>query len=806
MGREADGSERRPYPAGDEMSLLDRKLLRDLRGLKSQAFAVAVVMACGLAMMIMTRSLILSLETTRDDYYRDYRFAEVFVRLKRAPNSVAEQLAAIPGVGAVQTGIALQVTLDLPGMAEPAMGLMQSLPERGELVLNRLYLRRGRIIVGRESHGEILAGESFAEAHGLQPGDKLSAILYGRKQEFRIAGVVLAPEFIFEAPPGAALPDNRTYGVFWMPYKELATASNLDGAFNDVALTLAPGAREEAVIAAVDRVLAPYGGRGAYGREMHPSHTRVRDEINVLRGLSVGFPLVFLSVAAFMTHAVMSRQITLQREQIAMLKACGFSNRQVGWHYFKFSLAIVVVGTALGVAGGVALGEKLVAMYHLFFRFPQLDFVLAKNVVVSAMFVSALAAFTGVWGAVRTAVRLPPAEAMRPEPPANFRPAIFERAGLGKTFSVSLRMALRNIERRPARAVLTVIALALATGILIVPSALRDGINYVLDYQWDIVQRHTVYMSLVEPGPLRAMADFRHLPGVITAEPVRGAPVELRAGNRMRRMGLIGLEARGVLNRVIDSRDRQIVLPRHGLVLSAKLAEVLGLQLGDVVNVRVLDGKRPEFTLPVAAVAQDFAGTAAYMEIGELNRLLGEGDRVTGAYLSVAAGAWPEFLREAKRTPRTAGVVIKDAIRASFRKTTAESIGLIQKIYMAFAVVVAFGIVYNSARISLSERQRELATLRVVGFTRREVAAVLVSELAILTLVALPAGLLIGSGFALVIVQSVNTEFVRVPVILAASNYSVAAVVVALAAFLSAWFASRRLAQLDLVSVLKARD
>jgi putative ABC transport system permease protein len=788
------------------MSLLDRKLLRDLRALKSQALAVALVMACGLAMMIMTRSLILSLNSARDDYYRDYRFAQVFARLKRAPNSVAAQLAAIPGVAAVQTGIALQATLDLPGMAEPAVGLIQSLPERDELVLNRLHLRRGRILVGRSSHGEILCGEAFAEAHGLQPGDKISAILYGRKQEFRIAGIVLSPEFVFEAPPGAALPDNRTYGIFWMPYKELASASNLDGAFNNVSFTLAPDAAEDAVITAIDRVLTPYGGRGAYGRESHPSHVRLRDEIRVLQGLSIGFPLVFLSVAAFMTNAVMSRQITLQREQIAMLKACGFSNGQVGWHYFKFSLVIVVVGTLGGVFGGMALGARLVEMYHLFFRFPQLEFTLAKSVLVVAVLVSAVAAFTGVWGAVRTAVRLPPAEAMRPEPPANFRPSVIERAGIGNSFSVSMRMAFRNIERRPARAGLTAAALALATGILIVPTALRDGINYVLDYQWDIVQRHTAFVSLIEPGPARAIADFRSLPGVILAEPVRSAPVELRAGNRKRRIVLNGLSATAVLNRIIDQDEQQVRLPARGVVLSAKLAEVLEVKLGDEIQVRVLDGKRPELVVPIIALSRDFAGTAAFMEINELNRLLGEGDRVTGAYLSVAAGSWSAFLQKLKATPRAASVVIKDGIRASFRKTTAESIGLIQKIYMSFAVVVAFGIVYNSARISLSERQRELATLRVIGFTRTEVAAVLVSELSILTLVALPLGLLIGSGFANAIIQTVNTEFVRVPVILRASNYALAVLVVALASIVSAAFASRRLNQLDLVSVLKARD
>jgi putative ABC transport system permease protein len=788
------------------MSLLDRKLLRDLRAIKSQAFAVALVMGCGLAMMIMTRSLVRSLETTRDDYYREYHFAQVFARLKRAPNSVAEQLAAIPGVSTVQTGVALQATLDLPGMAEPAVGLIQSLPEAGELELNRLYLRRGRMLVGRSSTGEILCGEAFAEAHGLQPGDTISAVLYGKRQTFRIAGIVLSPEFVFEAPPGAALPDNRTYGVFWLPYKELATASSLDGAFNNLAISLAPGAREEEVIAAVNRILTPYGGRGAYGLDAHPSHTRLRDELRILRGLSIGFPLVFLSVAAFMTNAVMSRQITLQREQIAMLKACGFSNREVGWHYFKFSLAIVVAGTAIGLGIGILLGHRLVEMYHLFFRFPQLDFQLAENVVVLAVIVSALAAFTGMWSAVRAAVRLPPAEAMRPEPPSSYRASLAERAGLGSSLSISVRMALRNIERRPLRSVFTSVALALATGILIVPSALRDGINYVLDYQWDLIQRHTAFVSLIEPGPGRVLSDFRHLPGVTLAEPVRGAPVELRAGNLKRRLTLTGLEANATLVRIIDRNEHQISLPEHGLVLSTKLASVLGVVPGDLINVQVLDGKRPQLVLPVAALAEDFAGTAAFIELNQFNRLLGEGDRISGAYLSVAAGEWPEFLRQLKGTPRAGGVVIKEGIRASFRKTTAESIGLIQKIYMTFAIVVAFGIVYNSARISLSERQRELATLRVIGFTQREVSGVLVSELIILTLVALPFGLLIGSGFATAIVQTVNTEFVRLPVILASSNYALATVVVSVAAGLSALFASRRLNQLDLVGVLKARD
>jgi putative ABC transport system permease protein len=787
------------------VSLLDLKLLRDLRALKSQAVAVALVMACGLTMMIMTRSLMLSLETARADYYERHRFADVFSSLKRAPASVAGRIAALPGVAAVETSVSMQVTLDIPGMAEPATGQINSLPERREPALNRPFLRGGRTL-GPAARDEALVSEAFSDAHGLRPGDSVSAILNGRKTELRIVGIVLAPQFVFEAPPGSALPDNRSFGVFWMREKALAEAFNLEGAFNTVALTLAPGASERAVIAGLDRVLEPYGGLGAYGRGDHPSDTRVSDEIGVLRGLSFGFPLVFLSVAAFMTHSVMSRQIALQREQIAILKAFGFTNRQIGLHFVKFTLVIVVAGTTFGALGGWLLGRKLVDMYHLFFRFPELDFRLAFGALVAAVLASAFAALVGVLGAVRKVAALSPAEAMRPEPPASFRPAFFERVGLAKKFTVSLRMSLRNIERKPVQALLTVAALALATGILVIPNSFRDGINHVLNFQWDVSERQTVIMSLVEPGPARAIADFRALPGVVRAEPFRAVAVELRAGNRSRRLGVTGLPADSRLARVIDAEGRRITLPPNGVVLSKALADALALRPGDMLTLRVLQGKRPVREVRVAALADDFAGVAAYMDMEALNRLLGEGDRINGARLSVAAGAWDAFIAAVKNTPQSAGVAIKESARASFRKTTAESIGLIQTIYLVFATAVAFGIVYNSARISLSERARELATLRVLGFTRGEVGSVLVGELVVLTALAIPLGLVLGSWLAGVILATVNTETVRLPLILTPANYAFAVLVVAAATTASALFACRKLNQLDLVGALKARD
>src|SRR5438552_11069627 len=424
-------------------------------------------------------------------------------------------------------------------------------------------------------------------------------LLNGKRQELRVAGIVLSPEFIFESRPGAALPDNRTYGIFWMPYKELASVFDLDGAFNFLSLTLAPGASERPVIAELDRLFTPYGGRSAYGRSDHPSHIRVSDEIRVLHILSVGFPFVFLSVAAFMTNAVLSRLLALQREQIAILKAFGFTNRQIVIHYLKYALVMVTAGTILGAVTGIFLGHKLVGMYHRFFRFPDLQFRLDHTAFPLALAVSAAAAMVGVFSAVRRAARLPPAEAMRPEAPANYRPALVERTGIARFLSHTFRIAVRNLERNPAQAFLTGIGLALATGILVIPNCFRDGVARVMDFQWDLVQRSDLSLGLVEPGSDEIENLFEHLPGAVTVEPVRTAFVRISNGQHRRQLGIIGLPADGLHNRVIDASVHRFHLPTEGLVLSSKLAEGLKAKVGDPLLVEVLEGKRRVRVVPL---------------------------------------------------------------------------------------------------------------------------------------------------------------------------------------------------------------
>jgi len=784
---------------------LDLKLFRDLGRMKGQIVAVSLVMACGLAMMIMTRSIVLTLEGTRDAYYQRYRLADVFASLKRAPLFLAERVAEIPGVAAVEARVVVDASLDLVGMTEPASAHLVSLPEGRPQTLNKVFIRQGRLPQPDERRQAVVS-ESFALANKLQIGDSLIAIINGHRDIIIICGIGLSPEFVFEARPGQTLPDNKRYGVFWMNYKAIAVPYDLDGAFNDLCVDLSPGAQSGPVMAEIDRLLLGYGAQGAYTRREHNSAQRLDDELRVVRALSVAYPLVFLSVAAFMVNAVLARLVRLQREQIAQLKALGYSSWQVGRHYLNYALVIVVLGTLIGGAVGRWMGGALISIYDLFFRFPALKFRMDYSALVIALVVSTAASFLGVISVVWMAVKLPPAEAMRPEPPADFKPSALERMGLTRGSSPALRMALRNIERRPVQALFTVFGLALATGLMVLPGSMADSIDYMLTYQWNDVQRQDVVAFFAEPGSADSLHNLEQLPGVQRAEPVRAVQARIHYGHHSRKIAVTGLPRDADLNRLLDAERRLIVLPEEGIVMSAQLGKILGARIGDLVQVEALEGRRETVGVPIRGFMQDFAGISAFMDIRALHRLMREGDTVSGAYMTVDQARWSDFMRAVKDTPRIAITLVKKDQLDSFRSTTGQSIGILRKLYLVLAIVVAFGVVYNSARIALSERSRDLATLRVIGFTQREVAGVLLGELLLLISTAIPVGLLFGKGLATFIIAKVSTETIRMPLVISLNTYTMAVLVVAAASSASFIVVSRMLRKLDMVGVLKARD
>ncbi len=787
------------------MTALTRKLIRDLLHLRGQVIAISLVVACGVAVFVTTRTAYDSLLISQATYYADYRFADVFATLKRAPESVAARIAAIPGVAAVRTRVVFDVILDVPGLREPATGRLVSIPERRVPVLNDLYLRRGRYVEpGRRE--EVLVGEAFAQANRLEVGDTLGAVLNGRWERLRIVGIVLSPEYVYEIRGSDIFPDNKRFGVLWMSRDAMGPAFNMDGAFNDVVLSLAPGASEAEVLSQLDRLLDRYGGLGASGRRDQISHRFLSDEINQNRIFGTVLPAIFLGVAAFLLNIVLSRLVTLQRDQIAVLKAFGYDSVTVGLHYLQFALVAVFIGAVIGTGLGLWLGKLINRMYVDFYRFPVLRYEVGPTVVAMAVGVAGAAALLGAWGAVRRALALPPAEAMRPEPPARFRAGILERSGLRRWLSSPLRMILRNVMRRPGRAGLSILGMAIAVAILIVGRYFVDAIRYIADVQFRIVQRDDVTLTFHDPLPARVRYAIEHLPGVLRSEPFRAVPARLRFEQRTRRTALVGLEPDTRLHRLIDRNLRPLDVPPDGVLLTTKLAEILGVSPGETLTVEVMEGARPVRSVPVAGLVDELVGLSAYMDVRVLNRLMREGGSVSGAFLAVESTVAPRLYTELKRMPAVGGVAIRAVALQSFEATLAKSMGIFTTVLVVFACVIAVAMVYNAARIALSERGRELASLRVLGFTRAEVAVLLLGEQGLLTVLAIPLGYLIGYQICAWLAQQYQWELFRLPLVVRRDNYAFAFLVVMAAALFSGLVVRRRLDRLDLVEVLKTRE
>jgi len=787
------------------ISALDRKMFRDLWHMKGQAIAITTVIGCGVAMFVMSLSTLTSLENTRSTYYDRYRFAHVFAHLTRAPETLVARLAKIPGVAHVQPRIVMDVTLDVAEMSEPAVGRLISIPDRETSDLNDIYLRRGRYI-DPERGGEVLVGELFALAHDLRLGEQITAVINGRKQQLTVVGVALSPEYVLQIKPGDLLPDEKRFGVFWMSHTQLAAAFDMDGAFNDVTVSLMRGAIVDEVIRQIDQLTEVYGGIGAYDREEQNSHRYLSDEIRQLRGMAQIAPTIFLSVAAFLLNVVLSRLVKTQREEIAALKAFGYSKWEVGLHYFKLILVVVMFGTVGGTIAGAWFGRNLTEMYTRFYRFPIFEYELNLPVIVVAGAVSFVAAVIGVQAAVRAAIALPPAEAMRPESPASYKPTIMERSGLGPLLSPVGRMIVRNLERQPLKAAMSALGIAMAVSVLILGSFTEDAIDYLIDFQFRLTQRQDVMVTFVEPIVGGVKREIQKLPGVMQADFFRSVPTRMRFKHHNRRVGLMGLDGKSELFRLIDDQEQKVVMPRDGLMLSTKLAELLNAKLGDEITVEMLAGQRGTYRIPVSAMVTELGGINAYMNSTALHRLLREGPHLSGAFLQVDPTRTDELYRQLKRTPRVASVNVKTAALQSFQDTIAENLGSLRTFNIIFASIIAVGVVYNSARISLAERSRELATLRVIGFTKAEVTTILLGELAILTLAAIPLGMLIGYLMAYWASLGLDTENYRIPLVVNPSTYAMAAVVVLLASIGSGLVVRRGLGQLDLVAVLKTRE
>jgi putative ABC transport system permease protein len=787
------------------MHPLTIKLFRDLYRLWPQALAIAFVMAAGVATLILATGAHRSLSQTRAAYYEANRFADIFAEVTRAPASIAAIVEAMDGVAAVETRISKLAIADVPGMAEPAALFLVSVPELHAQRLNRIYLREGRLPQSG-SKPEAVISEGFANAHRLRPGDEITVLINGRKRQVAVAGIGLSPEFIYAIGPWDLMPDNRRFGIAWLPQDTLAAAFDLDGAFSAMAVKLLPGANQAAFIDRLDQLLGRYGGTGAHGRKDQISHAFLDAELKQLEAMGRILPPIFLLVAAFLVNITLMRLVTLEREQIGLLKAIGYGSWDIALHYIGFVALIAAIGIAIGFGAGTWLGAGMARLYAKFFNFPFLVFSRSIDVYAISAMVTLAAAIAGAARAVAGVAFLPPAVAMAPPAPVAYHKLLPAGPDLSRLFGQAQVIAARHLIRWPGRTFGSIIGIAFGVAILVGSLWSFGSVERMIEITYIRSDRQDASINFGEARPQSALFEIRRLPGVIQAEPYRTVPVKIRNGPRERRILLAGKPPYPALSRVLDTALEPIAFPDAGIVLTTELADILGVRLGEVVEIEVMEGKRATLAGRVSAIHEGYLGLTAYMEIGALNRLLGEGDVISGVHVQLDAAGRDEFLAAAKATPSANFVALQKVSLKRFRETLAQNINIMVTVYVCLAAIIAFGVVYNFTRISLSEQGRELASLRVIGFTRAEVSGLLLSELFAIVLIAQPVGWLVGYGFALAMVQGFSTELYRVPLVVNTSVYAWASIVVIAAALLSALLVRRRIDRLDLVAVLKTRE
>ncbi|SEF40168.1 ABC transporter permease [Billgrantia desiderata] len=785
------------------MKTLDRKLYRDLWRLKGQALAIALVIASGVMTLILAVTTLESLTGARDRFYTSHHYAELFVDLKRAPLGLLAQLQQLDGVNLIEPRVRAAVRLAVPGYGDPVRGQLLSLPDGRQPLLNHLHLKAGSLPEpGRDD--QAVVSDAFAEAHGLAPGDRLEAIVNGRHTQLTISGIGLSPEYLYQVAPTDMMPDYRRYAVLWMNQRALAQAYGMEGAFNSLTLTLQAGASEADVIDALDLALARYGAIGAQTRHDQQSHRFIEEELNQQRITATVLPAIFLTVSAFLLNVVMGRIIQTQREQLAVLKAFGYRDTELARHYGLLAGAIVLLGWAVGVVLGGWAASGLAGVYREYFRFPEMQFGVPLWALALSLLVTLLAALAGTWHAVWRAVGRPPAEAMRPPAPHRFRRSWLESLVPAALLGNEGRIVLRNLARHPLKAAFSVVGIALSAGLLVIGAYQLAAVDKMIDQQYRQVLQMDMELTFNEPTPARAAGELRHLPGVLAVESWRRVPVTLIHGHRHYRTSLLGMAQEPGMRQVLDGQGRPQRLPEAGVMLTRHLAEQLDVQVGDTLEVAVMEGRRQRLSLPLTALVDEPLGVGAYLQLGALNALMHEGPAISGVWLLVDRERTAELHAALWELPGVASIGLLTEAEQGIRDYMDETLLMVAVIFVGIASSIAFGVIYNNARIAFAERARELATLQVLGYTRAEVARILLGEIALLTLAAIPLGWAIGVFFSHLLNRAFTHDLFRIPLVFTPHTFGFAAAGVLVASLLVAALVFRRLGRLDKIRVLKA--
>ncbi len=784
---------------------LDIKLFRDLKQLRAQTITTAILVICGVSLLVSSWSAFQSLRSVRDSYYKNYQFADIFAEFKAAPAEIIAKIRHLDGIESAEARIVMDGLVYLKTQPEPALARFIMLTPANQSNLNKLYIRRGRLPV-ESTEIEIAVHEAFAEANNLSLGDTFKILIQGQSEDAKIVGITISPEFVYALNPAAPLPDDHHFGIFWLLPKPLQRMAKMKDVTNSIIAKMSKDASTGAVLERVNQVLKPYGNSGAYERKHQLSNMFVEDEIRQQKASAIITPSIFLLVAAFLTHIILSRLVAIHRPQIATLKALGYYDREISLHYMKMILIMMLVGAIPGIFLGDIIGILLTRTYQQFFHFPNLNFSLSLQAAIIGLVAGITPALLGGWSGLRAIYKLTPAEAMRAPSPPVYKPSIIERWGLQTRISIKTKMVWRNLFFRPVRLLLSVLGICAALAVIVTGGSWNDMTDFLMATQFQRQQREDMSVSFLKPLPASSIRELLNIPGILAAEGQRSVPARLIYKNHKRELGITGWPDHIQMSRKLDKDLKNIEIPDNGILLSRYFQDAWGLKVGENIDIEILEGKLPVFSTRIAAFSDDLIGLSASMKFRPLLKELKEETGYNVVTLKVDPIKSTEVYVKLKNFSQIYSVNLKKQLYLGFQESMGGLIRVFTMVLIIFALAIAIGIIYNSVRVSFSERSWEMASLRILGFSKGSVFEMLTSEIVTQISLAIIPGCLAGWGLVYLSMESIHAETFSFPVFIEPSTFAMAILVIIFALIFSLLIMLRMIGSINLVDALKVRE
>ena len=787
------------------MGILFKKLVRDLREARGQFISLLIVVTIGVMFYSGVNATFRNLSNASQKYYEEYRFGDIWVNFYKVPESLIGKIESIPFVKMASGRIVMDAGINIS--EENATVRFITLPDVRENVVNDIVIKSGRYF-SRDEINQCLVEEEFFKAHQLELGDIIQPVINGNEVKIKVIGTVKSPEFVYTLKDGSELmPDSKKFGILYIKNSFGQEIFGLKGSINSASLLLRSGTDPETAKTEIERYLKSYGITGIIDREEQISHRMLTAEMDGLKSMGSAFPMVFFMVAAVIIYIMMGRMVENQRVQIGILKAQGFTNLQVLCHYLSYSVFIAVTGNILGAVAGRYLGMGFTKLENMYFHLPLDGMRIYPDLVIPASAMTLVFCLLAGYNACKAVFKIMPSEAMKPKSPEIGKKILVEHVKIiWRNLDNAWKMIFRNVFRHKRRAFLTSTGIIFSTALLLIALSMKDSIDFIIEQQYSNIQDYDIKVNFSIFLNPEELSSIKNIPGVVKMEPLLETGVEIQNGWRKKKTSLTAIVKEPEMYRIVNKSGEIVALPERGIVLPDKLADQLGINLNDRVYIKPLLPGKEKIQVPVKGIAKQYIGMSAFIPLDEVNAIIGEGAIVNSAVLRLKDNSYEEEVKK----------VLKDMSAVSSVQSKADSLdALVQNmaamassigVMIFLSAVLSVAIVYNTATINIFERQRELATLKVLGFKDNEIKKLVFNENYMITGLGLILGLPFGKWLGQVMMTTFTTDFYSFPFVTKPLTFLLSIILTIFFTVMANVILMRKIKSISIVEVLKSRE